>query len=254
MKITNPKLTTDEPTVWTRYPGISLLYDDAGCSSTQGLQSLERLAVAAARDDELYGRLHDTVEEQVRRDGVGLGLLPVHSYHVTLCDAVNRGNRSQVRDDTYRRLVDETLEDLPDRLLRTNELIWLMRDPEPRGSVRSDPVEFRVAGLDVRGHALVARLTPGSRRSSAAASRHGAARERFASRLRTHLGIEVQPWRPHVTLGYLANEDHAAQVRARFLDRWQAEALERTDDASITFVSASVYGFTDMASFWRLGT
>lgn len=254
MNLTNPKLTVAHPTVWAPFPGMSLLYDDAGCSSSQGVQSLDRLAVVAARDDELYRRLDDAVQGAgLRGGGDGLSLLPVHSYHVTLCDVVNHGNRARVRDP-YRHLVDDTLEDLPDGLLRTNDLMWLMRDPEPAWSVRSDPVRFRVDGLDIRGQALVARLTPSSQRSIAAASRHEAARDRFSSRLHTLLGIDVQPWRPHVTLGYLANDDLAAQARDHRLDRWQDEILERVDGASIRFVSASVYGFTDMASFWRLGT
>lgn len=253
MNVTNPKLSSVEPTAWAPYPGMSLLYDDAGCVSSQGVQSLERLAVVAARDDELYRRLGDAVQEAGLRDGAGLSLLPVHSYHVTLCDVVNHGNRGRVRAP-YRRLVDDSLGDLPDGLLRTDDLMWLMRDPEPAWSVRSDPVRFRVDGLDIRGHALVARLTPTSRRSTAAVSHHEAARERFAGRLHTLLGIDVQPWRPHVTLGYLPNDDLAAQASGHFLDRWQAETLERVDGATIGFVSASVYAFTDMASFWRLGT
>jgi hypothetical protein len=251
MNVTNPKLTAVEPTAWAPFPGISLLYDDAGCSSSQGLQSLERLAVVTARDDELYRRLHDAVQEAGLRDGVELSLLPVDSYHVTLCDAVNHGNRGQVRGP-YRHLVDDTLGDLPDALLRANELMALMRDPELPWSVQRDPARFRVDGLEVRGHALVARLTPSNQRSIAAVSCHEAARELFANRLHTRLGIDVQPWRPHVTLGYLANDDLAARLRDRFLDRWQSETLERTDGASARFVSASVYGFTDMASFWRL--
>lgn len=253
MNLTNPKLAAVEPTAWARFPGMSLLYDDAGCSSSHGLQSLERLAVVADRDDELYRRLHDAVEEAALRDDVGLNLLPVHSYHVTLCDVVNHGNREHVRAP-YRGLVDDTLEDLPDGLLWSNDLMALMRDPEPSWSVQSDPVRFRVEGLEVRGYALVARLTPSNQRSVAAVSRHEAARERFASRVHTRLGLDVQSWRPHVTLGYLANDDLAAQLGDRVLDRWQAETLERIDGATVRFVSASVYGFTDMARFWRLGT
>lgn len=255
MNITTTKLSQVHPTAWEPYPGLSLLYEDAACSSSHGVQSLERLAVVAARDDELYRRLHGSVVEMVRaarRHGVGLSPLPLHSYHVTLCDAVNHGNRIEV-SAPYRQLVDDTLADLPDRLLRTDELMLLMHDPELRWSVWRDPVGFRVDGLDVRGHALVARLVPSDGRSMIAASRHEAAREQFASRLHTRLGIDVQPWRPHVTLGYLANEDHAARVHDRFLDRWQAETLERTAGTSIRFVSASVYGFTDMATFWRVG-
>jgi hypothetical protein len=255
MRITNPKLSGVEPATWTPYPGVSLLYEDAGCASSRGVESLERLAAVAARDDELYRQLRGGVDEFVliaRDRGVGLSPLPLYSYHVTLCDAVNQGNRTQVRDP-YRQDVDDTLDALPDGLLRSNDLMWLMSDPEPRWRVRRDPVGFRVAGLGVWGHALVARLAPRDGRSLSAAARHEIAREQFASRLDARLGLEVQAWRPHVTLGYLANEDDAARVRDRFLGPWQDVALGRTDGTSVTFVSASVYGFTDMANFWRLG-
>lgn len=255
MRITNPKLCGVAPARWAPYVGVSLLYDDAGCASSHGLESLEGLAARAFRDDELYRRLYGAVDELVssaREESVELSPLPLYSYHVTLCDVVNRGNRSQV-PHSYLRDVDETLDAMPDSLLRSNGLLRLLRDPELPWSVWRDPVSFRVAGLGVWGHALVARLVPTNTRSSAAKGRHEASREQFASRLDARLGLRVQAWRPHVTLGYLANSDDAAHVRSRFLGTWQDMMCARTTATSVTFVSASVYGFTDMASFWRFG-
>lgn len=252
VRITNPKLNRVAPPAWRPYPGVSLLYDDPVALS--GLERLERLAGARHRNDRLYRRLQAVaggVASAAREEGTAVCLVPRHTYHVTLCDGVNEGTRTQVRQDR-RREIGTTLAGLPDSLLGTSSVIRLLRDQGILWSVWTDPVTFRVGGLDVRGHALVARLLPAEGRSLVAKARHEASRSELVARLSAEIGVQVPEWRPHVTLGYFANEDDAARVRD-LITVWQDTVRERTGGSSVTFPSASVYGFSDMVSFWRLG-
>lgn len=255
MKITSSKLSAVSPPTWKRYPGVSLLYDAPGSAAVSGLAPLETLGPAGP-EGVLYDRLRDVAEAlvgQARAAGAELCLVPPSTYHVTLCDGVNEGSRAHVPEGR-REEVARTLDELPDSLLWANGVMRLLRDPEIRWSVWTDPVTFRVQGLSVWGHALTARLVPAGTPSQAAMSRHAKARTELVERLRVQVGAETQAWRPHVTLAYFANEDHAAHARTALLPRWQELARERTAQASVTFRSASVYGFTDMVSYWRLGS
>lgn len=254
VRITNAKLSSVAPPVWRRYAGASLLYDGPGAAASFGVEPLEELA-ARHRDDRLYRRLRALAGEfaaEARACGVEVCLVPAHTYHVTLCDGAHEGVRTSVHA-AYREEVGATLDEVPDSLLWSNSVMRLLRDPEIRWRVWRDPITFRVEDVGAWGHALVARLAPAGERSLAAKARHEASREEFAARLRSRVGVEVQPWRPHVTLGYFANGDDADRAREELVPGWQAAVQARTEEVSVTFHSASVYGFTDMVSYWRLG-
>lgn len=255
VKITNTKLSGIAPPVWKSYRGVSVLYDGPGCAALGGVEPLEELATARSRDDRLYRTLRtvaDDLAADARSTGAELCLLPLRTYHVTLCDGVDEGARARARQDR-RGEVGATLDELPDSLLWPNRVMRSLREPEIRWAVWQAPITFRVAGVGAWGHALVARLIPAGERSMAAKARHEAARSDLVASLRARLGVEVQPWRPHVTLGYFANHEDAARVRDELVPGWQGLVRARTEGATITFRSASVYGFTDMVSFWRLG-
>lgn len=249
------KLESASPPVWRAYPGLSILYDDPGSAALSGVQPLEALPRNRSGQERLYDRLRRVVEDLASSAGQAedaLGLLPRHTYHVTLCDGVNEGTRRHVRAEAQGE-VARTLDELPDSLLWTNDVLRLLRDPELYWSVWCHPVSFRVDRLCLWGHALAASLEPADERSVAAKAAHEASRHELAARLHDRLGVPSQDWQPHVTLGYVANDAAAAHVRDHVLAGWQETVRERTAGLSVTFRAASLYGFTDMASFWRLG-
>lgn len=252
--ITNPKVSSVAPFAWEPYPGVSILYDHPGSAALSGVELLGAASAAGHSDQSLYRRLREVAEaiaRPTRPDEGGLCPLPRYAYHVTLCDGINEGTRAQAHSE-IRPEVERTLEGLPDSLLWANRVMRLLRDPELRWSVWRNPVTFRVQGLSVWGHVLVANLEPADDWSLAAKGSHEASRSEFVARLRTRLGVRIQDWRPHLSLGYFANEHVAARARDRVLPVWQEEVRERTEGLSVTFRSASVYAFTDMISFWRL--
>lgn len=251
--ITNPKVGSTAPPTWQPYSGLSILYDDPGCAALSGLQRFEALSGEAPWDDRLYRELEAVTGELEAglREEVALCALPRRTYHVTLCDVVNDGTREQVPAD-LRSEVAATLAALPDSLLWCSTLMRLVQDPELSWSVWRQPVMFRVDALEVRGHALVASLEPADEPSVAAVAAHDAAREALLERLASRLGVASRDWRPHLTLGYFANDHDAAYARTEVVPGWQAPVSERTAGLSATFRSAAVYGFTDMVSFWRV--
>lgn len=255
MKVTSRKLSQLEPPVWSAYAGLSVLYDNPGCAAVSGLQPLEALPTARPDGQDLYDRLA-TVAGQIAsstHDGSAqVGLLPRPTYHVTLCDGVNEGSRAHVRAEAHREVV-ETLAGLPDSLLWANGLLRLLRAGELCWQVWTHPIRLRVEALQVWGHAFVARLEPADEPSAAAMDHHEAGRRELAAALQARVGVEPPAWRPHLTLGYVPNDDAASRLREHVLPAWQPHVAERTADVAITFRSASLYGFTDMIHFWRLG-
>jgi len=67
-------------------------------------------------------------------------------------------------------------------------------------------------------------------------------------------GLERESWRsgydPHVSLGYFGNE-RAGEAALAQLDQWTKVFLDLTGNKPIRFGSASLYGFTDMQTFFR---
>lgn len=251
--ITNPKLSSVVPDGWRSYPGLSVLYDNPGCSALSGLEPLGALS-AGCPPQPLYRRLRviaDELESSPEAAHMELYTLPRHAYHVTLCDGVNAGTRTHVRP-AFRQEVGRTLDELPDSLLWGNALMRILQDRELSWSVWSHPITFRVEALHVWGQVLAASLGPADEESVAAKAKHEASRSGLAERLRSQVGLQVQQWRPHVSLGYFANEKAAARARDHVIPPWHEYARERTEGLSITFRSAAVYGFTDMVRFWRL--
>lgn len=248
-----PKLDRVQPTVWGSFRGLSLLYDLPGSAALNGVVTLEQLASTTAPPPALYQRLGELAEgfaQDAREAQVAWAPLPRHSYHVTLCDAVNDGNRSQVHPQR-RDEVAATLRAVPDSLHWSNGVVRLLREPELRWSVWRAPVTFAFEDLHVWGHALVARLAPLDAPSRAALASHRTAREELVARLRTRLGVAGGPWRPHLTLGYCADDGAAAHLEDTLLPAWRARARAGARGATVRSSSASLYAFTDMASFWR---
>lgn len=254
VRITNRKLRATSPPTWRSYRGLSILYDPPASAARSGLEPLEMAALTGPAVP-LYEALRVVAGELrscVRRLGSELCPLPPETYHVTLCDTVNQGNRAAVHED-LRDEVSRTLQQLPDSLLRPGALVRLLRDHEIHWDVWRHPVTLRVASLRVWGYALVATLEPVDERSADACRQHATSRRDLAKRLREVAGPEPPPWRPHVTLGYFPNRVAAAHLRDHMTPAWQAGMCAPTETRTITFGSCSLYGFTDMVSFWRLG-
>ena len=59
-----------------------------------------------------------------------------------------------------------------------------------------------------------------------------------------------EDYTPHVSLGYFASREGAQMARPCLRD-WNALFAERMQGLTLTFQKASLYGFTDMATFFK---
>lgn len=256
-EITNRKVAGLEPR-WREYRGFSLLFDNPGASlAADG--GLLRVACSPAAGGvlDLYARLRDGLESLGReslRDQYGFCPLPPASYHVTAWDGVNDGNRDDLPAEARLEWAD-FLRGLPG----TSRSAWpgFLHTVARSELVRwTGSLSFRYRDLALWGNqVLVARLGP------AAGSERGFAelvllRDALARATAEVLGVSFgpkpdRPYQPHVSLGYFANETGASRA-LDCVGAWTEEFEAALRDSSVTYGSVNAYGFTDMASFFRL--
>jgi hypothetical protein len=252
VRITNPKLATLEPT-WRRYRGLSVLFDNPGSRLRRGVTALEDIPVDDRHRQQLYDVLADVVEDmdpRAMRDRFGFCPLPRHSYHVTVCDGPNE-HAMAGRTSPDRALATAVIADLPGSLDHAaTHLDWFCDAPLLRAATGT-PVTLAVCDIAVWDHVLAAHLTPADAPARNALDRVARARAELVATLQARLDLRTRTWRPHVSLGYFANR-RSARAATSTLGRWN-HAVAAHHTPTVTFDSAAVYGFTDMASFYRLG-
>ncbi len=95
------------------------------------------------------------------------------------------------------------------------------------------------------------RLTPAGDPDADRLRRLTAARDTLTAAFAERFGVRPHPdYTPHVTLGYLANEEAAAGAAA-FISRWNRDRLPELDGRTLRFERIRPSLFTDMASFGR---
>jgi hypothetical protein len=252
-RITNPKVLDLAPT-WRRYRGLSVLFDNPGTRVGTGVVPLENIPVDDPEQQRLYDNLADVVasiDTDDMRERYGFCPLPRYSYHVTVCDGPNE--RDIDRSTVPRRAaVAAVVDGLPNSLDQVSSLLAFLHQARVLPTVAAAPVTFVATGIAIWGHVLAAQLQPAGESAREALDRIARARAELSDDLQAHLGLQTQTWRPHVSLGYFPNRS-AAESATATLTRWQ-QSLTAQPQPTITFSSAAVYGFTDMISFFRLGS
>ncbi len=152
--------------------------------------------------------------------------------------------------NTQRHKLDAFLADLTDSIMQPHEMTE-MAAASPLVS-REWNIHFRFDGLAKWGnYVLVARLAPADPGSTHAFEELVIERSRLSSRFRQAFGISPwEPYEPHVTLGYFANRE-VAQLTTACLAEWNQIFAERLNGMTLRFRRASVYGFTDMVTFFK---
>ncbi len=248
--ITNEKVAGFTPR-WARFRGFSLLFDPPGDCLVSSGKCLD-LACGLDADAALgfYRALRDSLA-QLNPDLLMATYLfcplPPPSYHVTVWDGGNDGNRTFVVSDR-RPALERLLAGLPDALALPHE----MTEPalaSPLVRRRDWDIEFQFDHLAVRG-ALVARLSP-TEASQEAFAAFVEERHRLNDFVHETFGIAAyENYTPHVSLGYFASRE-GAQLARPCLPEWNALFAERMQGRTLTFQHASLYGFTDMATFFK---
>jgi len=248
--ITNEKVAGFTPR-WAGFRGFSILFDPpSDCFLPMG--PCLGLACDVDADAALgfYKALRDSLARlnpDVLTSAYLFCPLPPPSYHVTVWDGTNDGNQSFVVSDR-RPALERLLAGLPDALAQPHELTApVLASPLVRR--RDWNIEFRFDHLAVRG-ALVARLSPTEASQEAFAA---LVEERHRLNVSFHEAFGIvayEDYTPHVSLGYFASRE-GAQIARPCLPDWTALFTERMQGLTLSFGQASLYGFTDMATFFK---
>ena len=254
ISITNPKVACFVPQ-WAPYRGFSLLFDNPGASVSPLGRDWLKVDCSVGENDELrlYAGFAQFLKElgQHRLTNTYLFCpLPPDSYHVTVWDGLNDGNVHKA-SAIHRGKLEAFLAGLPDSLLIDEEFTGEVHR-SPLVTRRNWSIKFRFSALAKRGNqSLVARLMPADGDSERELERILSDRAALSTRFREQFGIEVQGrYSPHVTLGYFANEEYA-ELSTPHITRWNESVKNKVDRLTITFSSVSLYGFTDMSTFFK---
>ena len=247
--VTNAKVAGFLPR-WAAFRGFTILFDNPGQSFT-GEGPQRRLSTDPAID--FYAGLRD----QLTRLDLDLLTstylfcpLPPPSYHVTVCDGGNDGNIGQL-PASKRDELNALFDGLPESLSSPYELTAAAT----RSPLVTEPwaIRFRYERLVLWSHsALVAALVPADAESAAQLQRLERDRHDLSAHFQRHYHFSVSEcYVPHVTVGYFANRA-GAQLALPILGAWESAFGAGMAGKVLTFSRASLYGFTDMATFVTL--
>ncbi|QYR19201.1 hypothetical protein KZ483_14690 [Paenibacillus sp. sptzw28] len=176
--------------------------------------------------------------------------LPFHSYHVTLWDGINDANVQNVSRE-YRFDGEDLLQDLSNSFLNISDFFEV--DGQPLKIIMEEPIEFQFDKLIKWGNSvLVARLKPSNANCEIRLKKIEKQRENLIKKYKERFGLEtcLLSYSPHVSLGYFANKE-LAELSTPMIEYWNEQFLLDTRGLTITFYSNSLYGFNNMATFFK---
>jgi hypothetical protein len=176
--------------------------------------------------------------------------LSPRSYHVTACDLGHADNCEDARAH-HRHTLRQSLNGLPDSI----------RGESPFGDILETSELMRTSDWGIcltldrvaewSGVSVVACLKPADQRSADRLDVFVAARRQLCEQLRAVCGIAPpESFVPHVTLGYFANATRIQGLREH-MGEWQRLLDANPAQTTLCFDSVSLYGFTDMETFFR---
>ena len=248
--ITNTKVAGFEPQ-WAAFRGYSVLFDNPGDSLTRFADRLD--LTSDVEGNAFYKTLRQSLAS------LNLNLLtntylfcplPPASYHVTVWDGGNESNAAKMLPPHQQTLRD-LLTGLPDALMSPCEITNVVI-ASPLVTKRDYNIRLRFDSVQKWSNiVLAARLTPADQASSDALEALAQERKRLNARYQQAYGISASDnYTPHVSLGYFANRE-SAQLATPCVAEWSRQFAETMQGLTLEFSQASLYGFTDMATFFK---
>ncbi len=251
--LTNEKVAGFEPR-WAPFRGFTLLFDNPGANlKVSGGLSYVDCDVDRDPDLLLYKALRDGIQ-QIGQDLLTNTYLfcplPPASYHVTVWDGVNDGNLAQVltaHHETWKRFLQEpwSVSGAFD-LFREITVSDLISKPDWN-------IQLRFEALEKWSNvSIVARLAPANATPKNAVAGLTDARAGLTRVFESRFGVGPHlTYAPHVTLGYFANQNLADETN-QYMEQWDAIFRELTNGLILVMHRVSLYGFTDMATFFKI--
>lgn len=251
--ITNPKVSGFTPQ-FSQFKGFSILFDNPAdrfipLDENENLKMLS--CDIASQELELYKTLKHTLSSFPEISTTYLFCpLPFHSYHVTLWDGINDINVQNV-SRKYRFDAEDFLQDLPCSLVEMSEFFEV--GGQQLTISMEEPIEFKFDKLTKWDNSvLVARLIPSNTYSEISLQKIEKQRVSLIKKYKERFGLETcsLSYSPHVSLGYFANKE-LAELSTPMIEYWNEQFLLNTSEQSITFSTNSLYGFNNMATYFK---
>ena len=249
--ITHDKILSFTPR-WAPYNGFSLLFDnpDRGFSPLQENNQLMKLDSASSHPTlELYQAFVDTldlIDMNLLTNTYLFCPLPPSTYHVTVWDGLNVGNLTDVNPSEQERWTD-FVNKLPHTFHENSEFTgWASASLLTQN--RDWNITFRYDTLHKWSSGMGILLKPADQESAQILKEIENCREDFYENF--PVNIAHSEYTPHVTLGYFANKE-SAQLTTPLIADWAKIFEEVVRDLTITYNTISLYGFTDMITFFK---
>lgn len=251
--ITQNKIAGFEPR-WAPYAGFSILFDNPADSleKDNGISMIQRNP-SAGGPLVLYRGLEEALAK-LNVDRLTCAYLfcplPPSSYHVTVWDGINQGNVGATAP-AIRADWTAFLAGLPLSLTAPPASMQVVSSSALKNWFGT--ISFRFEGLALWGdQVLVARLEAAGDESKWSLGSLCADRTVLSKEAGSKYGLDFsRDLSPHISLGYFANREHG-RLASCHVEHWTGRFGESLSDSTITFRSCDVYGFTDMASFFKV--
>ena len=251
--ITQPKVQGYWPR-WAAFKGFSLLFDSPGQSTSSLAEGLLKLdcQVQAAPEQDFYRRLVAGLDKIGLDSMINNYLfcpLEPYSYHTTVWDGLNDGNAARVLEEQIRPL-RHYLDQFPDSF--ADDTLFTEGIAQSPLTTKSWDIQFGCDHIAKWGNVgLVAVLKTADPASAARFEQLKQARNDLYDIFESRFGLAMRwDFTPHVSLGYFANQEQA-ELASPEVGRWQDIIQQELNGTTITYPTVSLYGFTDMITFFK---
>ncbi|MFK7906237.1 MAG: hypothetical protein AB8B69_13990 [Chitinophagales bacterium] len=257
-KITNHKITDLTPT-WADFRGFSLLFDNPNPAENLLDIGNNLYKINCSKSDTSIA-FCQTLSEVL--DNLGLGNstndylfcpLPFSSYHVTYLDGISNKDKENL-NPIDKVDFDTFLKNLPVSL-KSGTRFTNFQNAHISEQLQK-PIHFEWDKLSNWGNKVLAVQLKPTVESSDVYQMLMQKRGKIFKEFLCELDFSKQPERrdyvPHISLGYFANKDGGELSLAK-IEGWTDSFRKMLEGKTITFDRFSLYGFTDMVTFIKVG-
>ena len=243
---------------WASFRGFSILFNNRGdhCLQSRSPQ-ISYLHNNISNDTAL--EFYKILEEGITRLDVDtltsqflFCALPSSTYHVTLWGGLNYRHISQI-DPQYRSTAENWLSGLPESLCNMAEDILQLPSMSSLCQKRDWSIKFRFDRLAIWNNSVLVVALRIDADSVTDFEQLVEERSRLSTQFHNRFNVltDSKSYEPHVSLGYFAN-DEGARKALDFVNDWNRWFSDALQNSSLTFTNASIYGLTDMITFFKL--
>jgi len=233
------------------FPGYSILFDPPNSSDLQ-LKGTNFLSLHCGAND-FYQALKDSLAtlSDVRALCAAGDFfpLPLFSYHVTIWNGLNYDNLQKVKG-TPQSGVEDFLFTLPESLRNPPSFVDLALQ-SPLVTENLD-ITFQFDRLAVGRNARVlkANLKVVAEEEDSTYDKIKGYQRQLRNDFEKKFGVKDYGFDPHISLGYFSNYDISEDAKSK-VKQWSDDFGNRMGTRTITYTTASLYGFRDMVNFYK---